>query len=457
MIFNAKRALVTLQSTVAHALVRQGLSSRQPLLVAVGWRVAMHPSLRLKARLFGRKKLVVLAKSGGVEDIEAAYAEQGARYSVLFLPRSVVKESGRFFLGDAVSDNDYRFDDAALENLKVAYRHHLSRVLNWFKRLFGVTAFVQFNLLYWAERELAEACVGERVAFITVHKESNWSPQEIDSRRSFLKSSAGSFGGTAIAVYNEVMGEIFTSAGVVKPEHLHVPGCARLDQSHQLRSNMSEPTKQTVLFFLIEKKAGLGRVRDPQSDNWMRRGAAGTDGYFDGWTEMSNKVNRAVLRLASENPEILFICKGKTGFGQEQIQALAKSVSDSALPGNVALITDGVGHHLLRKAAVVIGFNTTAVLEAMAAGVPVIVPNIFSPQEKENAGFSHDVNDGALVPTSETELRSMVLDAVEAKLKFPELTLGQKHALDRMMGNSDGKSGQRLRNLLDRAVAGDLD
>lgn len=228
-----------------------------------------------------------------------------------------------------------------------------------------------------------------------------------------------------------------------------------LDESHRLRHHAVQPEATAVLFYLMEPKVGLPRLKDNETGDWLR-GALLPDGSIGDWSEMVKVVNKAVMELASLHPEIPFVCKGKTGFGDGQVQALVEASPGPNLPDNVHLITGGIGHKLLGSATVCIGLNPTAVLEAMAAGVPVIVPNIFSEREKEMVGYTHDVNGGALVPTSPAKLQSMILEVVERGIRHTELTSGQKIALDRMMGNSDGKSGERLRQFLDNAVFGEL-
>lgn len=454
MINRLKRGVFRVQTLIVYALIKQGLRRDWPIIVAVGWRVAMRPSLKAKARKFGRGKLVVLSKSAGVEDIEAAYAEHVAPYAVLFLPRWIVKQSGLFMLEGRVSDHSYHSTDVDLEKAKKLYRDHLSRVLIWFQRLFGVSAMVQFNVIYWAERELAAACVEQGIRFVAAHKECNWAPAVIKKNIDFYSESVGSFQGSAVSVYNSTTKKIFTAAGIINETLVCVPGCARLYESHKYRSNAKIPQTRTVLFYLIEAKAGL-RFRDEETGEWIR-GALASDGSVGDWSEMSAKVNAGVMDLATTNPDIQFICKGKTGFADHQLTQLKDAVGGGSLPHNVKLIAGGIGHKLLEKASVVIGFNTTAVLEAMAAGVPVIVPNIFSEQEKQIAGYAHEVNEGALVPTTTEQLTSMVLDVLEAGHRYKELTQGQKNVLDSLLGNSDGKAGARLRAFLDKAVYNEL-
>lgn len=437
-------------------LVSSGLRLGLPIVVAIGWRVAMRRKINCLS-LPKRRKLLVLAKSAGNEDVIAAYNDDTPPYSVFFLARGLLKKSGKHFLGDAVTDLEYYPDHIDVDRYKKEYQKHLVAVVFWLRRLFGVSAVLQFNLVFWAEREIAHACRESELSFVTLQKEAMWTQKSWGLRRDFYQKCARQYSGDMIATYNKATAKMLFSAGVVGRQNTVVTGCPRVDYSHQFRENIQRngDLSRTVLFYLIEEKAGLPRYKDERTGDW-HRGVLISDGEACDWSTMIRRVNQAILSLAAERPDIAFVCKGKTGFAGKQAKALVEAFDDSSMPENVEVIAGGVGQEYIRKASVVIGFNTTAVLEAMAAGLPVIVPNIFSEREKEIVGYAHDVNDGAFVPTTEQELKSMIIKHVESGIRYRELTLGQKNALDKLLGNSDGKAGKRLRAFLDKAVYNQL-
>lgn len=395
------------------------------------------------SRRWTRKKLVVLDRQGGREDVENAYYQRPAEYSVLFLPRLVVKASSHFFLGDHLSDTNYRSETVGREEAKDAYRDHLVKVLRWFKRLFGLSAILQFNMMYFAEQELALACKQVDVGFVCLQKESAWSPIEMDYVGQFYKDAIGAFHGDAIGFYSATSRRLYESVGLVPKGRGYIVGCARLDESHRLRREKKSPAKNCVVFYLIENLHGFTQM-PPE----MRRGK--------GWSAMSSRVNRAMLDLAAQTPHAHFVFKAKSGFGEEQLESLFSSSSAPSLPINVEVQTGGSGHKLLRDASVVVGFNTTAVLEAVAAGVTTIVPNVFSSQEKKYAGGAHLVQEGVQIVDTVEILKDSVLSALTAHPVGAELTPGQKIVLERYLGNSDGRSGERLRDFLNQAVEGNF-
>lgn len=395
----------------------------------------------LRSPRWGRKKLVVLERQGGLEDVQNAYYWNPPDYPVLFLPRLIVKASAEYFLGEGLNDLNYFSRTIALEKAKEAYRDHLVGVLKWFKRLFGLSAILQFNIIYYAERELAMACKQVEVRFVCLQKEAMWSNRERDFVGQFFMSLGGPFYGDAIAFYSSTFRDIFESAGMVPTCPSYVVGCARLDESHRLRCEKKMPGQGSVVFYLITEYAGLRKVQhfSYQESNWSR---------------MAREVNRAIFELALEYPAINFIVKARSGSADEQLNLFFSSSETTEIPPNLVVQAGGSGHKLLECASVVVGFNTTAVLEAVAAGIPTVVPHIFSRKEEKYAEGAHLVSEGVVIADSVSLLKESILSAFKSQSVATELGPGQKIVLERYLGNSDGGSGHRLRDFLNHAVAG---
>ncbi len=403
----------------------------------------MRRSGTFRSRRWGRKKLIVLERQGGREDVENAYYRNPADYSVLFFPRLVVKASAHFFLGDRLSDQNYLSATAGLQEAVEAYRDHLAGVLKWFKRIFGLSAILQFNVIYYAEQELARACKSVNVSFVCLQKEAAFSPLQRDSQGQYFRGLIGTFRGDAIAFYSHTSREIFESEGLISSGRSFVVGCARLDESHRLRGERRIPVKGCVLFYLIENRVGLTQIP----------ALAGLD---MNWSVMAQRVNAAILEFAADNPDVQFVLKAKSGHAEEQLNLLLSHSPSEGLPANVRVQSGGTGHKLLRSASVVVGFNSTAVLEAIAAGIPTVVPHLLSKKEKEYAGGVQLVREGVQVVETVQSLKKHLVDGLNTQTTAPVLGNGEKIVLERFLGNSDGRSGQRLRDFLDRAVAGAL-
>ena len=109
-----------------------------------------------------------------------------------------------------------------------------------------------------------------------------------------------------------------------------------------------------------------------------------------------------------------FVFKTKIGFSDLQKDLLLDDI-----PSNIKMVYEGTGHNLLLDASVVVGFNTTAVFEAIASGCQVVSPELFSEVPDSLKDFVFYLGDSAYLPRNSNEFHDIVLDLLE-KNKFPD-------------------------------------
>ena len=437
--------------------LRLGLRLKAAWLVALAWRIYLNPSAlhhpadpaaRIASVPGARRTLIVLDRSGGNEDIEEAFAGHTASCRVGFLNRDAVKRVCAAFLPvDAVTDDQYVTEDPQVEAAKARYRVCLVQVLRWYQRWFGPVAFVQFNLYYYAEVELASACTTLGIPFLTAQKECLRPAQAWLDIAPQLREARGPFTGSHVAVYNRACAEAFVTTGVVPAERMRVVGCARMDASHRIRrTRPARAGRPALVYFLIDPRASAPLFHDGPR-GWVR--GFGHEGDREiTWTPLIDAVNAAVLRFASARPDVDIICKGKSGFSDVQLAAFG-----GRLPETVRTARDFPGHVLLERADAVLGFNTTAVFEAMAAGVPTVIPEFFSMVHPTLRAYRYPLEGAAACPSDESALCA-ALDEALATGPGREIPLRVQEVLDLHLGNADGQSGHRLRSWIETAVHG---
>ncbi len=418
-----------------------------PLLTAVAWRLSLKEMKNISHKGPAAKKLIVLAKSGGIDDLEAAFTSTPASFKIYILTRGMVKRSCHHFLQNRVSDSQYLTADKETEALKKEYRAYLYKVLKHFQWLFGCDAILQFNFIYYAERELAAASSEMGITFLCSYKECLRSSAFWYETEDWYQKSIGPFQGWKIAVYNEQARESIIRAGIAASWQVETVGCARLDFSHDMRNSHIESTPRcTVLFFLIQETAGL-----PYFDAFFRKDGESLEELETGphltWRSVAKRTNTVLLRFAEDHPDVDFIFKGKTGYSAGQREQLGKS-----LPKNIRVISDGTGSHLLEKASVVIGWNTTAILEAVAVGRSTIIPMLLSDGESFLKPYILDLSGAVIQVTSPEELEQALIHAVKNRKISREFSEKHKHVLKKFLGNDDGRSGERLRKFIEEAV-----
>jgi len=159
---------------------------------------------------------------------------------------------------------------------------------------------------------------------------------------------------------------------------------------------------------------------------------------------LAKKVTQSLIKIAHETPNVEFIFKTKIGFSDMQ-----KDLLPDDIPSNIKLVYEGAVHNLLLDASVVVGFNTTAVFEAIASGCQVVSPELFSEVPDSLKDFVFYLGDSAYLPRNSNEFQDIVLDLLEKNKFNKNLSSSKKKLLDDVLGNSDGNAGKRTMKLIE--------
>jgi hypothetical protein len=432
------RALKKWADRRAHLLAGQltvhGARLRLPLVTAIGWALRSRP-LRVPGTVGRRtrgRRIALLPKVGGTEDVRAAFSERGCiDIGLLRLDRYAPKEVYSQFLDDPLDDFDYRPHDHALAANKLAYRRFLARTCRHYCRLLGIRAFIVANIGYVAERELAGACEDLGVPLLALHKESIRTAAQRPIYEQGLIDNVGPFTGRAVAVYNEEERRSMIRTGIVDAARIEVVGCPRADVQHARRRMASTPSRRSVVYFAIDPLAG-NRTFGPASEQ------AGHDADIPRWCTTTLETERALVAWAAAHPDVTVHVKAKFG----HTERVRDRFSNHEVPDNMTIHYAGVGTDLIDEAHVVIGLNTTALLEAVAAGRHAVVPLFGEAAEPSAEPFLFEL--GTAVSTVDSA--SALGGAIDRALGLPlrtELDDAERRLLDRYIGNPDGAASDR--------------
>lgn len=427
-------------------LIDFGHALKMPMLIAIAWGLSLQRMNNVSKKITSQRRLIVLAKSGGMDDIEAAFARAPASFNMYILPRKLIKKTAQYFLNNRVSDSKYITSDKDTETQKLEYRVFLKQVLKRFRSLFGCNAILQFNIAYYAERELAAASSEIGIPFLCHYKECLKDAALLKETEIWYRKNIGEYQGWKMSVYNEQVRESLIRSKVVKPWQVETVGCTRLNYSHQIRKiELAKIIRPTVLFFMIQDTACL-----PYYNGCFRSDGKCIQKKSElnlTWHSVAIKTNSFLLDMAIKEPDFDFIFKGKIGYSKQQSEQLGGN-----LPKNVTVVNDGTGHKLLEKANVVVGLNTTAIFEAIAAGIPTIIPALLDENDILLKPYLLELGDAVTLVKTSQEFEEALVSAVRARQITRELSSAQKMVLEKYLGNDDGCCGARLRNLISEAV-----
>jgi len=394
-------------------------------------------------------RLVVLPKLGGTEDVVATLTDRGALgLRPVALPRGEVKAVFRAVLGPAaplLSDTDYRPGDESLRGLKEDYRALLAAIVRELHQRVPLAGFIGANVAYYAERELAAACEQVGIPFIVLHKEAIRTPRQREHFTRAYRERIGPFGGRLIATYNDDERDSQVSGGLVGAERIRVVGSPRVDALHRLRESRAtqpaqhEDTASTTVLFAVDPAAGTWTPFDGEQDSGAPR-----------WDELAQRTEQAFASLASAHPQRRFVIKVKLGREIAALERLATTFPGGP-PPNLEIVTGGTATSLLASAAAAVAFNSTVILEGLAAGIPVVVPRFAEASVTEAHGWMLRLDDAVESVDSEQELMEAIARAWQ---RGPSAVISDpaRTALERYVGDADGGAADRFFAALSETV-----
>ncbi|MDX1641786.1 MAG: hypothetical protein R3220_08805 [Balneolaceae bacterium] len=418
-----------------------------PTLTAYAWSLLIDEMEEVPQNRNSDKRILIISKSGGLEDVIESLKGEPIDAKVDLISRSVFKKSAHYYLRDGIGEQNYITDDPETEKNKIRYRNFLKRVLTTFSERYGCDVIIQFNYFYTAEREVAAASSEVGIRFLTAHKECLNSEPIQNYKIERLKDKFGVYEGYKISVYNESQKQVVVQSGFADESRVNITGCPRVNASHRKREIIpTQGSRTTILYYLIHEVAGLPIYKVEENGRTHR--GVDKNGRISNWESMIEEVNSTLVNIAESNPDLRIIFKAKTGVVRNQLG----NFDIDALPENIEIVKGGVGHDLLDESHIVVGFNSTAVLEAMAAGRKTIVPFFKDLLNPELYPYAIDMEDGV----TKAETKEKFKQVLEEAIKDPKIkrTLGpnQIRMLDKYLGNGDGLADERYRKFIEDAL-----
>jgi glycosyltransferase involved in cell wall biosynthesis len=396
------------------------------------------------------RRVLLLPKVGLVEDALSALSSAGS-VEVLTLPRKTIKAIAGAFLPREVNDNNYLSASPSAKAAMIQYRAFLARFWRALDPHRRIDAVISGNFAYYAEREFAAALEALGVPFIVLHKENSWSPGTQAFWGKIYRERRGPFLGRRILVYSPIERDLQLGAEIVDPQRIEVVGMPRLDEVHRWRAaNVGLVPKPTLLFASFPPDVAMPVVqRDtvrggPKGSRQGTEMIAETTHSFD-VANLCRKTHRAIVELAAACPEITVVVKTK-GRQRDRMELLELlGVRDEhELPSNLRLIHGGSPLPLIFQASVVCGFHSTLLLEALAAGRPVVVPWFDEALDATIRQYVFDLSAAVIRASSPADLIERVRTLALAPMPVPQqLSSETAKILRDWVGNEDGLASER--------------
>jgi hypothetical protein len=385
---------------------------------------------KIKFKNKNTKKILIFSKSGGNEDLRESLQNNKNNNIIFFwIPRSFLKKIFAYhFKNKIYKDYFTKITNTSEINKKKLYVKFLTSTFNSLNKFLKLDGFISFNIFYYAEKYFDEVCRNLNKKFIILHKESTFTPIEEVGAVNVYKNYNEKTSSHKISVYSEIQKKILVKSKIANNNQIVVNGCPRSDYAFRLRK--IKPKKNVIVYYMIESNRGSDLISNKSKINW---------------TKLYDQTLQYLIEYAKNNSNIEVILKGKTGVHKNN------HFSSKFLPKNCTFIDGGTGEKLLKDAKVVIAFNSTAVLEAIASNRNLIIPNFNNEKEKKK-NFLYKITIKKCFTNSRVQFYKKINFYLKANYQNKKLSPVEKRVLNYYLGNTDGKSGNKMRNFLYKII-----
>ena len=291
-----------------------------------------------------------------------------------------------------------------------------------------------------------EASIKNKLKFIVLHKESNLFPGEVLAYTKRIKK-LDKFSGSKILVYNKFIRKILIKSKFVNKNKIKCIGVPRGDYYYKIKSEKKNNQKKfIILILLINERRNKVNIKNSKylKENY---GLTFKDVL---WKKLSYKMIKNLLIFAKLNPEIEFIFKSKRKLKNIEDYKefnLQKILYEKNLQ-NCHVESEMNTGKLIRKASLVIGFNTTTLFEALILDKNIIVPKFGITNKSVIKNFTLDMKNTVFYANNEKKFINLLNKAYLGELEKRKNKRIIKNIIEQHIGNTDGKSTKRLINEL---------
>ena len=308
------------------------------------------------------------------------------RLRILIFPFELHNTFGRLFFGSLTGkfqnglwwEGEYRKE---VDRLTIQYVNYLTSflpVLKFFKKIDFISTCTFY---YLRDKPWQEACDQIKcIKYIALHKENQKDDSIMDSSIEEYQKKKIYYKRSYIFVYNRKEKECIEKSFSCDPERIIVTGCMRMDNLIKKAKDykFDERNNAITLFSFRHSFGGMRFVHDNEGGFSISR-ENGAVNYFD-------NVHGDLAKYAIENPEIPVYIKLKwenSGWLENVANAIKNKTGKfiNEIP-NLYVGSQLNPQELIDKSRIIIGINSTALVESRILGKEVLIPIFNEPATK---------------------------------------------------------------------------
>lgn len=334
-----------------------------------------------------------------------------------------------------------------LRDVKIINQKYLSKILNLFFNYFDFV--LTASLSYLQDFDLSRAAKNNGLKHIILQRENfgivDKQASDILNWYKPLEESSANL----IIVHSESTKLLFQNIKLTENSSIEALGCLRMDHYiDRLKIPILKIGKQkkTVTFFSFATNSGCHLAENPKIDAFEKN--RGLLNFF-------KNTHNFVINFAKENPEININIKPKWSKNWEEL--ILKNWKDFSgdfeLPNNCKILPLSNPHDLIIISDLVIGFNSTTLLEAGLRDIPIIIPKF-----DEASGIYEEYfdfikyQDAFIIVDDVKKLNNVIYDSlfnftISKEVKERRLTLFETY-----VSSLDGQSKDRYIEAIKKAI-----
>ncbi len=420
-------------------------------------------SKRIRALAFNRegfwKDLVEIDKR---TDIEILYFPQSIYtfFADAFLPEKLrsqlayhVKDSNKIrnsiWIKNEIGDNNINeaIDHVYKDNLRKA----IDCIYDQLKRAFRFDVVLSSHIQFYQDQEWIKVMEAHGTPFVALVKEGFGNRDQCKAQLIALSELEFKYAGSLIAVHCEELREMFLKAGVVNDsEKLLVTGAARTDAILGQYANSGDlpkiPAKdedeEWIVFF----------------DFFHFQNMALIDSYIDLQRLWEDTIDVLVKQSGSTNGrEVKIIAKTKLDVNSVALNDYAQKKYGE----NIKLIINDALEfgEIAKKATMIVGFRTTALIEFMGMDVPLVILNWAEAAENPDLAMFTDQNDKAYtMANSKVEFEELIVQHLRSDNYINEDQMKmQRESRDKIINKHlfkiDGKRSKYIAGMIENIIS----
>jgi len=396
------------------------------------------------------KTVIVLYRHDGLADLSEAYINKVSDIKYLILPRIILRDIFNHYLRSQVTDYCYKdIGDLETRENKKKYYNYLKSCISKLKKIIKFDAILSFNIFYYAERELQKVSKHLNIKYLVLMKEGISSKIRDKQLIWTIKNLSGKYFGDYVITYNKRRMRVLTDSGAVKKNQIKAIGVPRYDNIFNYSKNLQQ--RKTLVYYSLRMNAGFfDSSGDPPEKykNIFRKIPKQkliTKKKFNNILDNNEKKMISILAdFAKKNKNYEVIVKYKTGEGANFYHI------PKYIPNNLKFIHGGSGYQLLKDCKLAIGFNSSALIEAVLASSKVLVVSFGIKRSKFKDSLLEYGRDAEYVFNEDLmkkKINDIMLNSKLTKIKKPF----KKDFVDQV-GYLDFKSSYRLIKIIKEKI-----